>query len=214
VINNGRGFVGGPLPPGTRFALSEQELEKVPGYKGDMEPRWAEARKLLAAAGVPEGTTVELMGRDLFENWALVFADGLGKIGLKANITLHERGKYDERLAAKDYGDMSANSRTAVFADPTPVFGDNYVKGAGRHYTDLVIPEVEDLFVRQEQELDPDKRLALAKQMQKAYLDVYPAEIAAFVETRQAMYNNVKGYGELYGTFYASRKFQWLWLDK
>jgi peptide/nickel transport system substrate-binding protein len=214
---------GGPLPPGSKWALTDEELLQVPGYKGlgdgqesDMDARWAEARKLLDAASFPASMDIELFGLSgspAFENWAIVLADGVKHIGLNANITLHERGVYDERLAARDFGDLAANSRSAVFPDPTPVFADSYLEGAGRHYTGIVIPEVEDLFVKQESELDSEKRFALQNEMQKAFLKVYPAEISVFTVTRQGMYNYVKEYGEAYGSFYQGRKYQYVWLD-
>jgi peptide/nickel transport system substrate-binding protein len=214
---------GGPLPPGSLWALSEEELLQVPGYKGlgdgqesDMDARWAEANKLMRAASFPESRDIDLFGLSgspAFENWAIVLADGVSHIGLTANITLHERGVYDERLAARDFGDLAANSRSAVFPDPTPVFADSYLDGSGRNYTGIVIPEVEDLFVQQESELDQERRFALQNEMQKAFLKVYPAEISVFTVTRQGMYNYVKEYGEAYGSFYQGRKYQYVWLD-
>jgi peptide/nickel transport system substrate-binding protein len=220
VISAGRGFVGDPLT-GSKWALTEEELLQVPGYKGlgdgaesDMETRWTEARALFDAAGVAEGTEVAVHGRDVFEPWATVFADGLTNAGLVPTLSLYERGQYDELLAAKDYGDMSANSRGSGFADPTPVYADSYLESSGRHYTGLVLPEVEDLFRRQDAALDPEERMDLANQMQKAYLTAYPAEIAAFTETRYALRDYVKDYGNLYGSIHVSRKLQWMWLDK
>ncbi len=220
----GESMHGGPMPPGSSWALTEDELLMVPGYKGlgdgqesDMDARWTEARRLLDAAGVAEGTRVELLGRDgsaSFENWALVSADGLQHVGLDVNINLFERGTYDDRLTNLDYGDMAANSRGAAFVDPSPVFADSYIEGAGRHYTGLVIPEVEELFVQQESELDIERRFELQNRMQKAFLEVYPAEISVFTAPALAHWNYVHGYGELYGGFFASRKNQWMWLDR
>jgi ABC-type transport system substrate-binding protein len=170
----------------------------------------------MRAASFPESRDIDLFGLSgspAFENWAIVLADGVSHIGLTANITLHERGVYDERLAARDFGDLAANSRSAVFPDPTPVFADSYLDGSGRNYTGIVIPEVEDLFVKQESELDQERRFALQNEMQKAFLKVYPAEISVFTVTRQGMYNYVKEYGEAYGSFYQGRKYQYVWLD-
>ena len=61
-------------------------------------------------------------------------ADGLRNAGLDPGINLYERGAYDERLAAGDFGDMAANSGNAAFPDPTPALANTYVEGASRNY--------------------------------------------------------------------------------
>src|SRR5881409_3088437 len=47
--------VGGLLRPGTEFAMSEADLQKLPGFGKDMEKNRSEARRLLAEAGYPNG---------------------------------------------------------------------------------------------------------------------------------------------------------------
>ena len=221
VQNLGQGGIGGPVPPGTSWSLSEKDLLNVPGYKGlgngaesSMEVRWAEARKLLDATGIASGTPVQILSWSGFENWATTFKDGLERVGLRPQLNLVELGTYNERLAARDFGDMAANSRTAVFPDPTPVFADNYIKGAGRHYTDLVVPEVEELFGRQDSELDTNRRQELQHRMQVAYLEAYPAEIYGTTVTDTAFYDHVKDYGVEYPGLFQARKHEEIWLNK
>src|SRR6266581_9797799 len=52
--------VGALMRPATEFALSESELQKLPGFGRDMEKNRAEARRLLAEAGYPNGFKVVL----------------------------------------------------------------------------------------------------------------------------------------------------------
>jgi ABC-type transport system substrate-binding protein len=221
VQSLGEAEIGAALPPSNKYSLTEKELLQIPGYKGigdgkesDMATRRAEAKKLLAAAGVPEGYAARVLSwGPNFENWATVFKDGLEQVGLKVELNMVELGVYNERLAARDFGDMAANSRTAVFPDPTPVYADNFIKGAGRHYTDLVIPEVEDLYVKQDQELDEEKRFDLQHQMQLAHQKAYP-DISCFTITNQAFYKRVKNYGVQYGGLFQGRKNEEVWIDR
>jgi peptide/nickel transport system substrate-binding protein len=47
-------YVGGLMRPGTAVSMSEAELVSLPGYSRDIVASRAEARRLLAAAGVPD----------------------------------------------------------------------------------------------------------------------------------------------------------------
>jgi ABC-type transport system substrate-binding protein len=213
-----------PMPPGSEWGLSEEELLQFPGYKGlgdgqesDMDARWAEAKKLFSAANFDLSRRLELFSWDSgsFSVWMEVVLDGLRNAGLEnTNLTLVDRGTYDERLFNRDWGDLAGNSRNAAAPDPTPVFADNYIKGAGRHYSDLVIPEVEDLFVRQEATLDRQARSGLVNQMNKAFLAKWQLDISCYTVQNEALWNYVKDKGPEYGSMYQARKYDALWLDK
>jgi ABC-type transport system substrate-binding protein len=156
-----------------------------------------------------------LFGRsdsDSFKTWAAVFADGIRHVGINANQNLYERGTYDERLAASDFGDLAANSGSLVFPDPTPVFADTYLTGSPRNYQKVSLPEVDALFKKQEAELDPQKRFDLQVQMQKAYLAVYP-ETSPFTVASLAFWDYVKNIPFNYGSIYQGKKRQYVWLD-
>jgi peptide/nickel transport system substrate-binding protein len=215
---------GGPMPPGDEWGLSEEELLQVPGYKGlgdgqesDMEARWTEARKLFSAANFDTSRDLELFSWDSasFSVWMQVILDGLRNAGLEnANLTLVDRGTYDERLFNRDWGDLAGNSRNAAAPDPTPVFADNYLDGSGRHYSGLVIPEVEELFMKQEATLDRQARAEVVNQMLKAFLAKWQLDIAVYTVSNQALWNYVKDYGPIYSSMYQARKYDALWLDK
>src|SRR5262249_61132962 len=57
--------VGGLMRPGTEWATSETELQRLPGFGRDMEKNRAEARRLLAEAGFPNGFKVVLKNRNV-----------------------------------------------------------------------------------------------------------------------------------------------------
>src|SRR5215471_14550036 len=56
---------GGLMRPGTEFALSPTELEKFPGFGHNAEKNRAEAKRLLAEAGYPNGFKVVLKNRNI-----------------------------------------------------------------------------------------------------------------------------------------------------
>src|SRR5262245_18908507 len=53
-------YVGALMRPGSDWAMSPAELEKLPGFGRDMEKNRAEARRLLTEAGYPNGLKVVL----------------------------------------------------------------------------------------------------------------------------------------------------------
>ena len=58
-------FVGALMRPGSEWAMPEADLEKLPGFGRDMEKNRAEARRLLAEAGYPNGLKVVLKNRNV-----------------------------------------------------------------------------------------------------------------------------------------------------
>src|SRR6266403_4939940 len=58
-------YAGGLMRPGSEWAMAEAELEKLPGFGRDIEENRAQARKLLAEAGYPNGLKVVLKNRNV-----------------------------------------------------------------------------------------------------------------------------------------------------
>jgi hypothetical protein len=57
--------LGGPQPPDTLGALTEEELQQLPGFRKDYESSLAEAKQLLQEAGYPNGFKTVLTNRDI-----------------------------------------------------------------------------------------------------------------------------------------------------
>ena len=53
------------MRPATEWAMAEAELQKLPGFGKDAEKNRAEARRLLAEAGYPNGFKVVLKNRNV-----------------------------------------------------------------------------------------------------------------------------------------------------
>src|SRR6266436_2090834 len=79
--------VGGLARPGTEWAIPQAELEKLPGFWRDAEKSRAEARRLLAEAGYPNGFKVVLKNRNVrlpFQDLAVFAIQEWRKIGIEA----------------------------------------------------------------------------------------------------------------------------------
>ena len=210
---DGGGFIGGLFSPGSFWTMPDSVLETIPGFSGPMEPRRAEARKLLDAAGIPEGTEVQMMTRDSYENHAVQMIGQLKQIGLEPKLDLQESATYYSRIDKRQYGDMAPTLRSAGFMDPDVIFGDNYITGAGRAWSGIEDATFDAMAKQVSQALDREERKELTDKAQEYYLNLFPPEMPYWGESRNALTVRVKGYGELYGSSYVSRRYQWLWLD-
>src|SRR3989454_10567179 len=79
--------VGGLMRPGTEFAISESELQKLPGFGRDPEKNRAEAKRLLAEAGYPNGFKVVLKNRNVrvpYIDFGVFVVQEWRKIGIEA----------------------------------------------------------------------------------------------------------------------------------
>src|SRR2546427_6296273 len=79
--------VGALMRPATEFAMSESELQKLPGFGRDMEKNRAEAKRLLAEAGYPNGFKVVLKNRNVrvpYIDFGVFVIQEWRKIGVEA----------------------------------------------------------------------------------------------------------------------------------
>src|SRR2546428_12723104 len=89
------GPVGGLVRPEGPFATPQAGLEKLAGYGRDIAAARAEAKKLLAEAGVPEGFEFNLLNRNVempYRYVAVFLIDQWRQIGLKVNHVVKETG--------------------------------------------------------------------------------------------------------------------------
>jgi len=175
-------FVGGMLRPGSEFALTEEELVKIPGFSKDIEASRREARRLLREAGVPEGFSLQILNRPPampFEPLAIWLIDQWRQIGLNVTQRVQELGPYYADARAGKY-DLLMISISDYMDEPDLQFGrflssDKTSQNYG-HYMDRVLDE---LYLKQSQAMDPAERRRLCKQFEMRVLD----EMAYIVPT-------------------------------
>ncbi|MDP2953854.1 MAG: ABC transporter substrate-binding protein, partial [Chloroflexota bacterium] len=63
LLREGAAELGGYMPPG-QWGIPEEELVKMPGYRADRQGEIAEAKKLLAEAGFPNGFKSKILTRN------------------------------------------------------------------------------------------------------------------------------------------------------
>jgi peptide/nickel transport system substrate-binding protein len=212
VMTDGAGEISGMMLSTGQWALPAAELRKLPGYAPDKAAERAQARKLLAEAGFPNGLKGTMLVRrgQQFESAAILLKDQLGQVGIDVNLQILETAAYYERLAKKDFEVMGGSYSTAV-DDPDAIFGQNYLCNAGRNYSGMCVEEVEKLFLQQSQIRERSARLPVVHQLQRVALQQVMKAVLGFRVTWYLYSAAVRNYRPQYTRYLAeSREQVWL----
>mgnify|MGYP001613898430 CR=1 FL=1 len=213
VIQQGEGFIGGLFPPASYWALPQEELLKMPGYRQPKDQDIAEAKRLMAEAGYPNGFKTTLLARPgkINEDTAVFFEDQLRRLGIEAQILPREVGAFVAAMNARNF-DTFEWAQAILTDDPDQVFGEFYVSKGFRNYEQHVIPGLDELFARQTRELDPAKRKEIVLQMQRMVLED-PAKVVAVWPSLFVLFApEVKDYKVSPRGVQNNSKFQDVWL--
>lgn len=173
VVSNGHGAFGGLMPPG-QWALSDAELDTIPGYGSNTDARIEEAKQLLAEAGYANGLSINLLVRQnpLFEPLGIFAKDQWAKIGVDASLNIMETAAFREALSSGNY-QVTTNGLAAPTYDPDALYGSFFTCGAGGNATGTCVAEVDALFAQASIEMNPDKRAEMVRQMERTIIEDY-----------------------------------------
>ncbi|MEZ5853895.1 MAG: ABC transporter substrate-binding protein [Hyphomicrobiaceae bacterium] len=163
---------GGFLRPGYDMALSNEQLEKIPGYWRDIEKSRAEAKRLLKEAGVTD-LKIKLHNRTLNQPYTpagIFLIDQWRRIGVQVEHSQVETKAYFANLVGGDFD-------VALYPVTTPA--DDATASHQSHLTNKKSPisysrhedtKLDELWDRQTRELDPAKRKALIHEFETRVL--------------------------------------------
>ena len=197
IFSRGRDTLGGPFPPGFWFGLSTEELSKLPGYRetpdGKKHPDdIAEAKRLLAEAGFPDGfkTTINALQLAEFVEMSEVLSDQLKRfLNIDATVRPLEYGVGIEAIVGCTY-DMNTAGYSQKIMEPHDILGAAYVKGGSGNRCNWSHPRIEEIFELQARELDQEKRKALIMEATNILLNEDIAIINLYWTFRGMFMNN------------------------
>jgi len=161
--------VGGVVRPGSPFATPEAELVKLPGFSKDINKSRAEAKKLLAEAGVPN-LKFTLWNRNLampYTPAGIFLVDQWRQIGVEVE---HKQSDTAPYLATMNAGNHD------VAIDFTNLFMDDTSLGLAKFLSVTRAPEnrsrskdaeLDKLYDDHLRERDPEKRKLLIRAFEK-----------------------------------------------
>jgi peptide/nickel transport system substrate-binding protein len=207
--------VGGLLRPGTDWALPDAELQKLPGFGKDQEKNRAEAKKLLAEAGYPNGFKLVLKNRNVklpYQDFAVFAIQEWRKIGIEADHRPLETAAWF--ADGRDTGSFELIIGPTVEASDDPdLFLRRYTTGDSENWGRYSNPAIDDLFSRQSRTLDHKERSKLVQQLQKVVLENAYYMPGLWWSRNVVHWTKVKNYVAP-PNHYANQKLQDVWLSE
>jgi peptide/nickel transport system substrate-binding protein len=161
--------VGGLMRPGTEFATPDAELQTFPGFGKDAEKNRAEAKRLLAEAGYPNGFKFVLKNRNVrvpYVDFGVFVIQEWRKIGLEAEHRPLETATWFADGRDKGNFEVMVNP-TFGYNDDPDFFLERYTTGDSNNWGRFSDPRIDDLYARQARALDPSERKRLIHEIQK-----------------------------------------------
>jgi peptide/nickel transport system substrate-binding protein len=214
VITDNEGTIGGFMPPGGKWALPPEELQKIPGYGPNKQADLDRARKLLAEAGYGEGLKTTLLTRmgSQYERISVFLKGEMAKIGIDATLDVKESAAAYDVLNSRSF-DVAPWATGASLDDPDAIFGEHYICEGVRNYAQLCLPEVDALFTQQSQTLDPEQRRVLVHEMERKAMLGFGRIISHWRARIVGYWPEVKNY-RVHSSIYNNQRFQDVWLAK
>jgi ABC-type transport system substrate-binding protein len=158
------------VPHGGEFATPRNTIAALPGYRPDKSQDVAEARKLLADAGYPNGVQgVELLSASVpphAEIMAPAVQDQLkNSLGMEINIRVAERSLLVEDQKAGRFT-LVLDTPSSPISDFSPMVNTYFKTGGSQNYGGYSNTTLDALLKQSDRELDVTKRRALLDQMQ------------------------------------------------
>jgi peptide/nickel transport system substrate-binding protein len=210
----GVGAVNPPVPAALRdWTIPMDQLgEGAKWYKYDP----AEAKKLLAAAGYPNGFPASICfttyGSTVLIDQSQLILKNLKDVGIEAKLDQKEYGAYISTCFYGNFPSMTYGPQTPFLEPDTFLYG-QYYPGQPRNQSHINDPQVADMLVRQRRTFDVAKRREVIFDIQK-----YLARQQYYVQMPSGVYVAVwdaalKNYGPNVGYDYGGRLLA-AWLDR
>ncbi|MFH1484805.1 MAG: ABC transporter substrate-binding protein [Chloroflexota bacterium] len=211
VLLEGIGDIGTNFVPGSVWGLPEAERLKLPGFRQPKDADIAEAKKLLAEAGFPNGFKTKILARTKYtDDMAVLMKEQLAKIGVELEIDVQESAVFLDWIYKHTHA-MVAQPIGVRLSDPDE-FARYFQAGGGQSQTELDDAEVNKLFDEQRRAQDPAERLKIARRLEMRLLEVAASAPLYWAGSNIAHLPEVKDYYR--GAPYCTNKYQDVWLAK
>jgi peptide/nickel transport system substrate-binding protein len=214
AVLEGQGTINGPIPAAlSEWALPIGELgEGAKYYRHDP----AEAKRLLAAAGHPNGFSASVCfstyGSTVLVDTMQLLLKDLKTVGIDAKLDQKEYGAYQATCRVGKFDSMVYGPLTP-FVEPDSFLFGQYYTGEPRNRSHVNDPVLDDLLVRQRRASDPKARREVINQIER-----HLAKQQYYVQSPSGTYIAVwdpalKNYAPSIGFDYGGRLMA-AWLDR
>ncbi len=196
VLQQGAGLYGYMMPPGTLGSLPQAEIDKMPGFRYPKDQDVADAKKLLADAGYPNGFETKLLNRAgaTFAPRGIFQADQLKQLGIRATVDTKEDTSFYADLFGKKYPIITYGEGETI-GDPD-VYLYQYLHSKGsKNGSGFANAEIDKLIELQSRTLDAKERDKIAQDIQRRLLnDHYPIAHILHLVGQMGAWKDVRNY--------------------
>jgi len=167
--------VGGLMRPKGPFAMSDEDLAKIRGFGKDPAAAKAEAKKLLADAGVPN-LSFKFLNRNIttpYEPVAVYLIDQWKQVGITATHDVKETSAYQADLRAGNF--QVALDFNCDFLDEPDLqlakFWSASGAGKGLNFAFYDDPKLDGMIDAQSRQTDPAQRIKLVGDIERYAMD-------------------------------------------
>lgn len=199
LVYQGMGIASGPMPvePYGKWSIPKADLARMPGFGPDKAANIAEAKKLLAEAGYPDGFSATISAKVGYPQGIRLgeaLVSQLARIGIKAKMELLETGVFDKRVRNQHQFQISSYGAGFDLDDPDLMFSRLYVSRGDANLGEYSNPRLDELFEKQSRTLDYAERKKLVDQMQRIVLEESPIIFMGYEEAITPRWAEVRGY--------------------
>jgi ABC-type transport system substrate-binding protein len=201
------------------FSPPMAEILKLPGYRADKTADVAEAKKLLAEAGVPSGFgPIELVSATA--PWAAdimapAFAEEIkSKLNITSKIRLVERGLLPEQYKNGTFDVLVETQFSGAIADPTPMWNAYLKCKASQNYSRYCNPDFDKLLETIGKETDDARRRQLMSRAMDLLDQTAPFIVTGFTQHSTVWRSHVKGLAIDKRIHSDWGRYDTVWLDK
>jgi len=205
--------VGGMMHPGSKWALSQEELQQFPGYGKDHEANLKEAKRLLTEAGYPNGFKTVLTNRNIklpYIDLAVYVISAWKKIGVEAEHKVEESASYSKTRLSRDFELLIDPYGSQTVGDPDELL-DKFITGASENWGRFSDPVVDKLYEQQSQEMDEQKRIELVQQIDRRVLEKVWRIQGLWTTRLEVRAAKIRNY-EPMPSHWSNRRFEDVWL--
>ena len=211
-------FVTRWLPSASPFATPQEELLTMPGYRPDKTKDIAEAKRLLAEAGYPDGfETTFTAWTDASSSEVAVpaFAELLRtSLNIQGEVKVVERALTADVLKSGDFDLFKSDTYASSILDPFPFWNSYLRTGASQNWSQYSNPDFDALLDELAGETDNAKRQEIINRGLDMLDENPPFFLIGFCAHSAMASTDVKGiaFGERLWSKWG--RFETLWLDR
>ncbi|MBI2909271.1 MAG: hypothetical protein HYX92_16625 [Chloroflexi bacterium] len=189
----GRGQVGFVFAQ--PWGMKPEDVAKLPGYRQPKDEDVAQAKRLLAEAGVPNGfkTTIQSPISAAIEAQAVFTKDQLAKIGIDAQVNMLENPVRLDRVRRRAF-DLDCFGWTDNSTDPDDVLYTKFYGTSEHNESGFSDKKVDELIDKQARTLDFNSRRAILAELETEMIAKTPVAILYWDISQTGAWKEVRNF--------------------